>query len=502
MNRLVGKGATGETSGSCGDSLTWSIDTSTGVLTISGSGSMTSYSESAEKWGGHTVKYVSFADPVGITSIGAYAFSGCTELTTFTIPSTVTNVYSFAFKGDTGLTTVSIPKNTTMITPGAFDGCTSLNMVIIDSGNAKFSKDGAMVLYKPYDKFNELFLYPAGTVSPDCTVPSSIHTIGDYAFGGCDRLETVTLSDGVYKIANYAFADCKNLRAVTIPESVEYLYVGAFYGCSSLTSVSIPGSVYMIQSSAFQNCTALETVTIGNGAGMISYSAFRGCTALTSVSIPSSVTSIGETVFMDCTSLISIEIPDAVKTIGNRPFYGCTSLKSISVSASNAYFSSADGCLYDKAGTKLIACPGGLKTYTAPTGLASVETQSFNGNVLRNVNFPAGITITLGSGSFDDCTSLTRIGIEDGANVTFETDSIRFSDGNEHTVYVVAPEGYTLDTSSYSSNIKVVYGEPPSDGGNNPVLLIAVAALAGVGAAFGVLYYLKMKNGKWLWEKQ
>jgi len=48
-----------------------------------------------------------------------------------------------------------------------------------------------------------------------------------------------------------------------------------------------------------------------------------------------------------------------------------------------------------------------------------------------------------------NCTSLTKIVIEDGADVN----SIIFDDDAEHTIYVVAPEGYTIDTAPYRSNL-------------------------------------------------
>ena len=89
--------ATGETSGSCGDNLTWSYHTGTGALTITGTGAMTDYSSSDVRWGGNTIKSVSL--PSGLTSIGTEAFYGCSSLASVNIPDSVTSIRSCAFRG-------------------------------------------------------------------------------------------------------------------------------------------------------------------------------------------------------------------------------------------------------------------------------------------------------------------------------------------------------------------------------------------------------------------
>lgn len=65
-------------SGTCGDNLTWSFDTETGVLDITGSGAMTNYSFSSHApWYSYrsSVKTVNIGN--NVTSIGSYAFSDC-----------------------------------------------------------------------------------------------------------------------------------------------------------------------------------------------------------------------------------------------------------------------------------------------------------------------------------------------------------------------------------------------------------------------------------------
>ena len=92
-------------SGTCGTNVNWHLDTSTGQLTISGSGAITSYSDKTYvPWYSHrdSIKNVVIGD--GVTSIGNYAFSNCYGLTgSLSIPNSVTTIGSTAFYNCYGL---------------------------------------------------------------------------------------------------------------------------------------------------------------------------------------------------------------------------------------------------------------------------------------------------------------------------------------------------------------------------------------------------------------
>ena len=114
-------------SGKCGDNLTWSLDTDTGVLTISGTGDMYSWrSYSFVPWVSNcsSIKTVVIGDSV--TSIGDLAFCNFTSLTSVTIPDSVTSIGNDAFRGCTGLTSITIPDSVTSIGVQAFSWCDSL----------------------------------------------------------------------------------------------------------------------------------------------------------------------------------------------------------------------------------------------------------------------------------------------------------------------------------------------------------------------------------------
>ena len=248
-----------------------------------------------------------------ITSIGDYAFRGCTSLTSITIPDSVTSIGDGAFYGCSSLTSVAIPDSVTSIGKSAFRECSSLTSATIGNsvtsiGERAFSGCSSMT---------------------SVTIPESVISIGKSAFSGCSSMTSITIPDSVASIGEDAFANCSSLTSVTIPDGVTSIGSYAFYNCSSLTSVTIGNGVTSIGDSAFKNCSSLTSITISNGVTSIGNGAFYNCSSLTSVTIPDSVTSIGSSAFRDCISLTSITVPDSVTSIGNYAFYGCGSLTSV-----------------------------------------------------------------------------------------------------------------------------------------------------------------------------
>ena len=108
-------------SGTCGDNLTWSLDTDTGVLEISGTGTMAYWSSySSVPWYSHSSSIKTINIGNSVTGIGSSAFEGCTSLTSVTIPDSVTYIGDSAFYGCTSLTSVTIPDSVTRIEDYAF----------------------------------------------------------------------------------------------------------------------------------------------------------------------------------------------------------------------------------------------------------------------------------------------------------------------------------------------------------------------------------------------
>ena len=446
--------------GKCGDNVTYSLDTETGVLTISGTGKMTDYSYSSSPFCNDTKIKVVTID-YGVTSIGKYAFRSCKNLTSVTMPNSLTSIGENSFDACIDLTSMIIPdsvksigehafytctslKNVTignslnMISNFVFVGCNSLENIMVDENNLNYSSIDGVLFNK---KKTELILYPVGNSRNAYSIPNSVTSIGYYAFWGCTNLRNIKIPNNVESIGDYAFYNCTSLTSVTIPNSVTSIGNDAFYGCSSLTSVTIPNSVTSIGNNAFYGCSSLTSVTIPDSVTSIGYSALSSCTSLTSIevsydnenyssvdgvlfdkdktkliqypagsnrtiySIPNSVISIGSDAFVGCTSLTSVTIPNSVTSIGGSAFSGCTNLTSITIPDS-----------VTSIGSYAFEDCTSLTSVTIGNSVTSIGGSAFSGCTnLTSITIPDSVT-SIGSYAFEDCTSLTSVTI--GNSVT------------------------------------------------------------------------------------
>ena len=269
-----------ESSGSCGDNITWTLDDDDN-LTLTGSGQMADYNETYERPWSDNVKTVKFAGD--ITGIGSSAFRGCSSLESIEIPNSVTSI-GYA----------------------AFEYCSRLKKVYITDLSAWCRITFNFYLANPLSYGGALYLN--GKEVKDLVIPDDVTKIGKRAFSGCSSLSSVTIPNSVTSIGNSAFDGCSSLTSVTIGNSVKSIGNSAFNGCSSLSSVSIGNSVTEIDNYAFDGCSSLTSVTIGNSVKSIGNSAFWNCSSLASVSIGNSVTSIGYAAFFNCNSLKKITV--------------------------------------------------------------------------------------------------------------------------------------------------------------------------------------------------
>lgn len=157
-------------SGIDGD-CTWTLDVD-GVLTISGSGKMTSDNP---PWDSHKTDIKTVIIEDGVTSIGSWAFYGCSNLTSVIIPSSVTSIGGYSFMKCSSLTNITLPEKITNIGTCAFSGCSSLT---------------------------------------DVTIPNKVTSIYDAAFELCSNLACITIPNSVTAVGWGAFDQCSNLKYV------------------------------------------------------------------------------------------------------------------------------------------------------------------------------------------------------------------------------------------------------------------------------------------------
>lgn len=148
------------------------------------------------------------------------------------------------------------------------------------------------------------------------TIPSTVKTIGQYAFGRCSSLTSVHLSEGLETIDKFAFWKT-SVENLIIPESVTFMGQSICEECHYLETVEAR-STAPLGDFAFKNCYSLESATIHSaGTGR---SAFGGCTSLKNVVMMDGLTVLGDFVFNGDQDLYRIEFPDTLTTMPSNIF--------------------------------------------------------------------------------------------------------------------------------------------------------------------------------------
>ncbi|MBR5037095.1 MAG: leucine-rich repeat domain-containing protein, partial [Prevotella sp.] len=397
----------------------------------------------------------------GVTSIGAYAFAGCTKLASVTIPNTVATISVSAFRQCSSLISIVIPDSVTFIGGHTFHTCTSLTSVTIGSGVTSIGRLA--------------FAYCKSLTS--ITIPNSVTTIDYSAFQSCTSLTSVTIGSGVTSIGTGVFRGCDAITSVTSlienPFAIDgkdkdyptfslgtydnaSLYVprgmvdkynetegwkdfanikeieeetleidNIFYTLNypkkvaAVTSsrtkyageIVIPESVVYndvtykvtaIDQLAFDSCEGLTSVTLPNTITTIGFGAFHGCSHLTSINIPEGTMDIGDGAFNGCQSLTSITIPNSVVELGEAVFNGCTNLESVKMSEN---VTSIDA-------ESFFGCTN-LASIEIPNGVKEIGNWAFRScENLTSVTIPETVE-SIGEYAFSGCNGLTSIIIPD-----------------------------------------------------------------------------------------
>ena len=412
-------------------------------------------------------KLTSITIPESVTSIESGAFENCTGLSSITIPDSVTNIglnaffdtawynnqpdglvyagkVAYKYKGEMpSNTSIVLKEGTLSIGHSAFSGCTGLTSITIPDSVTNIGKDAlyntawynnqpdglvyaGKVAYKYKGEMpsNTSIVLKEGTLGigdsaffgsffgckglTSITIPDSVTSIGENAFGYCTNLADVIISNNVASIGSNAFQYCIGLTSVTIGNGVTSIGEDAFLSCDRLievynksslkiiardssfgyvaysaknvyteeggsklskdengyviytdedekilvaylgteTELTLPADITQINQYAFSFYSWVLRITIPNNVTNIGDYAFYECTGLTSVTIGNSVTSIGKQAFARCKGLTSITIPDSVTSIGYSAFYGCAGLTSVTIgnSVTSIGSSAFEGC--------------------------------------------------------------------------------------------------------------------------------------------------------------
>jgi hypothetical protein len=169
--------------------------------------------------------------PSSLTSIDRGTFMECGGLKSVHIPSSITSIGVMAFEFCSGLKSVRIPSSVTSIGDEAFRSCKGL--IIVDANNPNYSSFDGVLFNKSQ---TTLILCPA-LKTGSFSIPSTVTSIGDFAFEGCRSLNYVRIPSSLTSIGKGAFSECTGLNSVTLPQSVTSIGEQAFYECRGLTSI-------------------------------------------------------------------------------------------------------------------------------------------------------------------------------------------------------------------------------------------------------------------------
>jgi hypothetical protein len=175
----------------------------------------------------------------GVSSIDDWAFYYCTNLVGVTIPGSVTNIGTSAFYDCYNLAGVTIPGNIRSIGSEAFAACPSLSAITVDPQNSFYaSVDGVL-----FDKCQTTLVeYPSSKAGSEYTVPDSVTSIREGAFGMCTSLTSVTVPAGVTNVGDAAFTLCRGLTGVYFEGNAPSLGLNVFYNDTNLTVYYLPGA--------------------------------------------------------------------------------------------------------------------------------------------------------------------------------------------------------------------------------------------------------------------
>ena len=199
------------------------------------------------------LKRGAYSIPDGVTLIGARAFEFATEVSSITIPASVTEIGEYAFHGVNRwapdmVEAISFADNSELTTIGAFAflGCFQITGITIPAGVTSIG----------IGAFKEAGLIQTVTFESG----SRLTAIEADVFRSMRSLREINIPATVKSIGDSAFQDATSLSSITIPDGVTTIGESAFYGATSITSFIMPTSVRFIGDNSFQQMRSLSVV--------------------------------------------------------------------------------------------------------------------------------------------------------------------------------------------------------------------------------------------------
>lgn len=272
--------------------------------------------------------------------------------------------------------------------------------------------------------------------------PYTVTAIREYAFNPSTTITNVSsvfIPTTVTSIGGFAFRCCKFLATVTFAEGSQLKSIGrhAFSGTISahprFKEIQIPDSVETIGTSAFHNCQDLESITLPASLETIESSAFSSCRKLSEIKLPASLKAIQSYVFDDCSSLETVfyygSLEQWSKINVAKGFLGYSSPSLVMGDYTAQFISVKDENDPDPPPktVTITKYTGTESTVILPSTINSwpvtkIGEAAFQDNTtITSVTIPDSVT-EIGSNAFAGCTNLTSVNYEgDWSNLTIQS---------------------------------------------------------------------------------
>jgi len=162
--------------------------------------------------------------PERINSVGYESFYGCHNLKFIQLPDSLTSIEGYAFESCTSMERVEIPESVNSIAWTAFRGCTSVTEYVVDEDNTAYCSDKWGVLYNK--KMTTLINYPSARKWPYYNVSDKTTTINSRAFQSCENLVNLYIPNTVTTLDDTCIYSCPGLTICAYSDSTAYTYAG------------------------------------------------------------------------------------------------------------------------------------------------------------------------------------------------------------------------------------------------------------------------------------
>ena len=247
----------------------------------------------------------------------------------------------------------------------------------------------------------------------EITIPSTVETIGEYAFKGCANLKEVHFEneENIKNLRKGAFSSCISLTTINLPKNITSIEDELFENCESLSKIDMPSHLLEIGKSAFRMCKGINIIALPNSLRSIGSRAFER-TSIQSIDIPRDITKIELGTFDYCQKLEKVTLPEGIISIESNGFNGCAMLKSIEL----------PNTLETLGGNSFTGT--GLTSVSLPSSLKVIGSYSFTGTKISNIVIPGQVK-SIETKAFYDCYNLISVtlDVEENSDIIIADDS-------------------------------------------------------------------------------